>query len=150
MKPYILPIIVICSLLAGCSTTVTDANGKPSDKGGYVTKRIVGIPYSRKPQPTMLQDTQQKMIRFLLISAAFGFAITLAGAVLGYLHKTGKFPCGWWDEILVGGLIVICISLLGILFLAMLKWIILSGLAGLLGYKGVKGIRNRKKVRGAL
>jgi len=145
---YIVPILAailaawLASALAGCTTTKTDAAGKPQAKGKYTTTRLCGVTVSRKPLASISAKADAAIMRWLLIAAGIGFIGLIVGAISWYLDKAGKFPCPWWDEVVVGAGLVLCMALLSIFIYPYLKWIVLGGLVAFAGYRVVKEFRS--------
>jgi hypothetical protein len=140
--------MLLACLAMSCTTTTTDSTGTPAKNGKYTTRKVCNVTYSRKPTIGMAQKADAAIMRFLLIIASVGFIGLIAGVVSWWLDKARKFPCPWWDELIVAGGIIVCISLLGLLLYPWLKWILVAGAAGFIGYKVLKGIRHRDRTNG--
>ena len=131
----LLPLLFLLSLVS-CTTIHED---------GQEIKKLGPVTIVSRPIVTLAEKADADIMRFLLVVAAIGFVGLIAGAVSWWLERAQKFPCPWWDELIVASGIVICISLLGILLYPWLKWILISGVVGFASYKILKGFRNRDK-----
>lgn len=147
MRMICLVLCLAAIIGAGCSTLTTDATGKPDKRGKYTTKKVAGVTYSKQPTKTMSAKADAAIMRFLLIVAGIGAIGVLAGCISWWLDKSRRFPCPWWDELLIGAGIVACVALLGIYVYPWLKWILLAGAGSFAGYRAFIGLRATRKCR---
>jgi hypothetical protein len=147
MKNFV-PWMIASLLLAAaisCTTIKTNADGEPDENGGYETKKAFWITYSHKPEESLSEEADAKIMNFLLGCSAFSFIVFLFGAVSWALDRTKRFPNDWWDECLIGGGAGTCVCLSSIFFYPLLKWIILVGVATFIAYRIYKEFRLKRK-----